>query len=180
MLTIQNAVLLVIDVQGKLAQLMHDKATLFANVMRMIGGATVLDLPILWTEQVPEKLGQTTPEVADLLKEVAEPIHKITFSSCGNDAFMEQLQATGRKQILLTGIETHICVYQTAIDLLKQGYEVYVVTDAVSSRVPNNIAIGVERMKGAGAISTSTEMALFEMLGKAEGPQFKAITKIVK
>jgi nicotinamidase-related amidase len=180
MLTIENTVLLVIDVQGKLAQLMHQKETLFANLRRVIKGAQVLELPILWTEQVPDKLGETTPEIGELLVETAKPISKVSFSCCGNASFMAGLKQLERRQVLLTGIETHICVYQTALDLLNMDYEVQVVADAVSSRTAENKQIGLERMEEASARLTSTEMALFELLRIADGPQFKTIARLVK
>ncbi|MCB9077418.1 MAG: hydrolase [Anaerolineaceae bacterium] len=179
MLSIDNTILLVIDVQGKLAELMDNKEALFANLQRIIQGAKVLDLPIVVTEQVPEKLGPTRPEIGQYLAGI-EPVAKRTFSCCGDDDFMSQLAALNRKQILMTGIETHICVYQTAIDLLEQGYEVQMVTDAVSSRTPENRQLGLERIKEAGASLTSTEMALFELLRVAEGSKFKTISNIVK
>ncbi len=180
MLTIDNSALLIIDVQGKLAQLMHNKDEMFAGLQRIIKGAKVLNLPIIWMEQVPEKLGSTTPAMAELLQDVAQPTRKSSFSCCGNTLFLKQLQATGRRQILVTGIETHICVYQTAVDLLADDYEVQLVIDAVSSRTEQNRQLGIERIKAAGATLTSTEMALFEMLRVAEGLQFKEITRIVK
>jgi nicotinamidase-related amidase len=180
MLNVDNTALLVIDVQGKLAQLMHQKESLFANLEKIIRGAQVLEVPIIWTEQVPEKLGQTTPAIAELLVNSAEPISKASFSCCGVQPFMAQLQALDRRQTLMTGIETHICVYQTAVDLLDMGYEVQVVADAVSSRTAENRQIGLDRLNEAGAIITSTEMALFELLRIAEGDKFRQITKIVK
>jgi nicotinamidase-related amidase len=180
MLTIENTVLLVIDVQGKLAQVMNNKESLFANLERIIKGANVLNLPIIWTEQVPDKLGATTPTIANLMTDVSQPISKSSFSCCGATPFMDQLAAGGRKQVLVTGIETHICVYQTSVDLLAKGYEVQLVTDAVSSRTAANRQLGIERIKEAGGTLTSTEMALFELLRVAEGPQFKEIAKIVK
>jgi len=180
MLQLNNTILIVIDVQGKLAQLMYEKETMFTNLKRMIQGAQVLDLPILWTEQLPDKLGATTPEVADLLQPITEPIVKVSFSCLGCEPFVEQLAKLGRRQVLLTGMETHICVYQTARDLLAQGYEVQVVTDAVSSRLADNKALGLSRMQDAGATMTSVEMALFELLQRAEGEQFRTITRIVK
>lgn len=180
MLTIDNTTLLVIDVQGKLAQLMYRKEALFDNLQKIIKGAKVLELPIIWTEQVPEKLGPTLPEINQLLVGVAEPISKASFSCCGHAPFMARLQALNRQQILMTGIETHICVYQTTVDLLNQGHEVQVVADAVSSRTVENRQIGLDRIKEAGASLTSTETALFELLRVAEGPQFKEISKIVK
>ncbi|MFN8457006.1 MAG: hydrolase [Anaerolineae bacterium] len=180
MLNLNNTALVVIDVQGKLAQVMHGKEALFENLQKLIKGVQVLELPIIWNEQLPEKLGPTTPEVAELLAHSTQPIPKSSFSCCGNPPFMAALQATGRKQILLTGIESHVCVYQTCLDLLNQGYEVQVVTDAVSSRTAENRQLGLERMQAAGATPTSTEMALFELLRVAEGLKFKEITKIVK
>jgi nicotinamidase-related amidase len=180
MLTIDTTALVVMDVQGKLAQLMFEKEILFANLQRMIEGAKILDIPILWTEQVPQKLGPTNPEISDRLGGVAQPISKTCFSCCGEDAFMAQAAALNRRQFLLTGIETHICVYQTARDLLGLNYEVHVVTDAVSSRIASNKQVGLQRMNKAGAVLTSTEMALFELMGAAEGDQFRAITRLVK
>lgn len=180
MLTLNNTALIVIDVQGKLAQLMAQKETLFANLKRMIEGAQILNIPIVWTEQVPDKLGETTPELKEMLVETTQPISKVSFSCCGNETFMTELKRLNRKQALLTGIEAHICVYQTALDLLNMDYEVHVVADAVSSRAAENKQIGLARMQEAGARLTSTEMALFELLRVADGPQFKAITKLVK
>lgn len=180
MLTLNNTALVVIDVQGKLAQLMSQKETLFENLQKIIKGARVLELPIIWNEQLPEKLGPTVPEIAQLLANTTQPIAKSSFSCCANPPFMAGLKATQRKQVLLTGIESHVCVYQTCLDLLNLGYEVQVVTDAISSRTAENRQIGLERMKEAGATLTSTEMALFELLRVAEGAQFKEITKIVK
>lgn len=180
MLKRDQAVLIVVDIQGKLAQLMHDKEELFANATRMIEGAKALGVPIIWTEQVPEKLGATTPEIAELLQTVAAPISKISFSCVGCQPFMAQLAELGRRQILMMGIEAHICVYQTTVDLARQGYEVHVISDAVSSRVAGNKQVGLNRMQAQGAVISSTEMALFELLKRAEGAAFKTITQLVK
>lgn len=179
MLTLANTILVVVDVQGKLAQLMHEKERFFDNLQKIIKGAQVLGIPILVTEQIPEKLGPTIPEIAHLLPDV-RPIRKITFSCGGSDEFTQALAAAGRRQVLLTGMETHVCVYQTALDLLASGYEVHIVTDAVASRRAENKHVGLERIRAAGAIPTSTEMALFELLRVAEGPQFKEIIQIIK
>jgi len=180
MLNLDTTALVVIDVQGKLAQLMHQKVSFFANVERMIKGAQILNLPIIWTEQAPDKLGQTIPQLRQPLQETTQPIAKISFSCCGNPPFMEQLKSINKSQVLITGLETHICVYQTVRDLLDIGYEVQVVADAVSSRTAENKQLGLERMKEAGATLTGTEMALFELLRVAEGPEFKAVSKLVK
>jgi nicotinamidase-related amidase len=179
MLQLENTVLLIIDVQDNLAKVMHNKEKLFESLQKTIKGAQALGLPILWVEQNPEGLGPTIPEVADLMPDI-KPISKLSFSCCKNDKFMEALKSLNRKQILAAGIEAHICVYQAAVDLLDLGYEVQVITDAVSSRTAENKEIGLQKMKDAGADMTSAETALFELLKLAEGPQFKEIIKIVK
>ena len=178
MLEIDSTVLVVIDVQGKLAQSMYEKADLFENVGKLISGVRVLEIPIIWMEQNPEGLGPTVPEIAELLS--GKPIPKVAFSCCGEKQFVEAMEKQERNQVLLCGIETHVCVYQTAIDLLESGYEVEVVADAVSSRTPANRDIGLAKMKDAGAGITSVETALFELLKVAEGEKFKAILGIVK
>ena len=170
---------LIIDVQGKLAELMHDRDALFDGLTRFIRGVRILDLPILWTEQYPEGLGRTTPEIAELLRPL-EPIAKRSFSCMGDDGFRAALTALGPRRLLLAGIETHICVYQTARDLAAEGYAGDLVADAVSSRTQQNRAIGLERMRLAGVKVTSVESALFELLGTARDPRFREILKVVK
>ena len=120
MLTLHNVILLIVDIQGNLARSMHEKEALFNNLQKLIKGAQILEVPILWTEQNPEGLGATMPEVAHLLSQI-QPIPKRSFSCCGEERFMQELKELNRKQILLAGIETHICIYQTAIDLLDLG-----------------------------------------------------------
>ncbi|MBN2225936.1 MAG: hydrolase [candidate division Zixibacteria bacterium] len=179
MLQADNAALVIVDIQGKLASLMYQKEIFYDNVVRMIKGARLLNIPIIWNEQLPDKLGATIEPIKSELSDL-HPLVKKSFSCCGNPDFVKRLKATGRKQVLLTGMETHICVFQTAVDLLDAGYEVHLVTDAVASRFEHNYRVGIERIKDHGAIVTSTEMALFEMFDIAEGPQFKELVKIVK
>ena len=171
--------LVIVDIQGKLAQLMYEKELFFANVGRMIKGARLLEFPIFWNEQVPDKLGETVLEVKEYLTDM-NPMVKKTFSCCGNPDFVSVLKGSGRKQVLLVGMETHICVLQTARDLLNEGYEVHLVTDAVSSRFKSNKKLGIEVMKDLGCKLTSVEMALFEMFNVAEGDTFREMIKIVK
>lgn len=178
MLTRDGAVLVVVDVQGKLARLMHEAEALFDALSRLIRGARVLEVPVVATEQNPAGLGPTIEELAPLLPGPVIP--KMAFSCCGEPAFEKSLEATGRRQVLLAGIETHICVYQTARDLLSRGREVHVVADGVSSRTAGNRAVGLEKMRAAGAEVTSVETALFEMLAVAEGSAFKEILRIVR
>lgn len=179
MLSRNDAVLMVVDVQGKLARLMHGKQALFENVRRMIRGANVLGIPVIWAEQNPKGLGPTVPEIAEVMTGI-EPIPKLSFSCCGEDAIASTLQELGRRQVLLAGIEAHVCVYQTAMDLLGMGYGVHLVADAVSSRAKENREIGLQRMRDEGVKLTSVEMVLFELLRVAQGGHFKEIVRIVK
>jgi nicotinamidase-related amidase len=179
MLIKDNAVLVLVDIQGKLATLMYKKEEFFANVAVLIKALQIMEIPIIWNEQLPDKLGPTIPEIKQLL-DGQTPVEKNTFSCCGNVEFMDKLESTGRKQILLAGMETHVCVYQTALDLIEKGYEVNLVADAVSSRTLENKLIGIQAVKDLGANLTSVEMALFEMLRVAEGDQFRNIVKLLK
>ena len=179
MLKTENVVLLIVDIQGNLAHAMHGKELLFKNVQKLIKGIQVLGIPIVWLEQNPQGLGPTIPEISDILANI-QPISKMSFSCCQNDRFMQALKALNRKQVLVAGIETHICVYQTSVDLVNLGYEVQVVADAVSSRNLENKEIGLQKMRDSGVSLTSVETALFELLKVAEGERFKEILKIVK
>lgn len=179
MLQIHNCCLIVVDVQGKLAQLMYDKQALFKNIQILIKAAKILDIPILWCQQCPDSLGPTVPEIAQLLAG-NEPIDKAAFSCCGSEQFNARLNKLARQQVLLCGIEAHVCIYQTAIDLLRKGFSVDVIADAVSSRTAENKQIALSRMAGQGVNISCTEMALFELLKTAEHPQFKQIAKLVK
>ena len=179
MLDIHNCCLVVVDVQGKLAQLMVDKEPLFKNIRILIQAAKILEVPILWCQQVPEALGPTIPEIAELLTG-HEPIDKASFSCCGEEKFGAELNALGRKQVLLCGIETHVCIYQTAMDLMDSGLDVTVIADAVSSRTEQNRRIALTRLAAEGAHIGSTEMALFELLKTAKHPQFRQIARLVK
>jgi nicotinamidase-related amidase len=179
MLEIQNCCLTIVDVQGKLAQLMVDKDALFKNIRILVQAANILEIPILWCQQVPEALGPTLPEIAELLTS-QEPIDKACFSCCGNERFTAELNALGKEQVLLCGIETHVCIYQTAMDLMEGGLDITIVADAVSSRTEQNRRIALTRLAAEGANISSTEMALFELLRTAKHPQFKQIARLVK
>lgn len=179
MLDIQNCCLVVVDVQGKLAQLMQGKQDLFKNIQILIKAAKILDVPILWCQQCPDALGPTVSEISQLLTD-NEPINKSAFSCCGAEQFNIKLNELARKQVLLCGIETHVCIYQTAVDLLRKGFSVDVIADAVSSRTLDNKQIAISRMAAEGINISCTEMALFELLKTAEHTQFKQIAKLVK
>lgn len=179
MLSRTAAVLILIDVQGNLAQTMIDKEKTFSNSVKLIRGFRALNLPMMISEQIPEKLGPTIPQLAQELGEV-KPIAKESFSCWAEPAFRDHLESLTRRHVVLTGIECHVCVYQTALDLMANGYTVHLVADAVSSRTPENREVGIQAIKSAGAQITSTEMVLFELLRTAADPKAKEIFKIVK
>lgn len=179
MLDIKNCSLVVVDVQGKLAQLMQNKQALFANIQILIKAAKILEIPILWCQQCPQALGATIDEIAGLMGEIP-PIDKASFSCCGCEEFGDKFAAMGRREVLLCGIEAHICVYQTAVDLKADGYEVTLIADAVSSRTAENKKIAIERMRTEGVNISSTEMSLFELLRTAKHSKFKQIAKLIK
>ena len=179
MLEIQQCCLTVVDVQGKLAQLMHGKEALFKNIQILVQAAKILNIPILWCQQCPDALGPTIPEIAQFLED-NEPINKAAFSCCGEEQFNSRLKKLARKQVLLCGIETHVCIYQTAIDLLRQDFQIEVIADAVSSRALENKQIALNRLAAEGAKISCTEMVLFELLKTAEHPQFKQVVKLIK
>ena len=179
MLNVNDTLQVLVDVQGKLAQIMHERDQLFDALERLVRGVRVLGLPIIWMEQNPRSLGPTIPELARHLTDL-QPMPKLSFSCLGCAEFVAALERQTRRQVLIAGIETHVCVYQTAVGLLERGYEVQVVADAVSSRCASNRQIGLERVRQEGAKLTSVEMCLFELLGAAEGPRFKEMLKIVR
>ncbi|WP_342472219.1 hydrolase [Metasolibacillus sp. FSL H7-0170] len=178
MLKKDEVVLVLIDIQGKLAEIVENSEHVIQNIVKAVKGANVLELPILWLEQYPKGLGSTVPEIANEID--GQPIEKITFSAYDTEEFRVKLAATGRKKVLLAGIESHICVYQTAAHLLANGYEVEVLVDCVSSRTGENRQLGIDKMVQLGARLSSIEMALFEMQQIAKGDIFKAISAIVK
>jgi nicotinamidase-related amidase len=171
--------LLVVDIQARLLPAIFEKERLVQNAVRLIKGAGVFGLPVFVTEQYPMGLGPTVPEVAAAVPGFA-PVEKLAFSSCGAPGFSETLRTRGLTSLLLCGIEAHVCVCQTCLDLLAEGFSVFAVADAVASRTPENQRVGVERMRDAGAVIVSTEMALFELLGAAGTSEFKQILTIVK
>jgi nicotinamidase-related amidase len=171
--------LVLIDVQEKLTAVMHERDRLVESLIRLIRGAQLLGLPIVWCEQNPQGLGPTVGELAGLLGDL-KPIEKKSFGCMGSAEFAERMGELSPHFVLLAGIETHVCVYQTAAQLAEANYEVQVVADAVSSRTHENKALGLERIRASGASLTSVETVLFELLGTAEDARFREILKIVK
>jgi nicotinamidase-related amidase len=178
-LAADNTALLLIDFQERLFPVMQDKEKLLNNVVKLTKGAVALELPIIVTEQYPKGLGPTIPEIKGLIPDL-KPVEKVCFSCCDEPAFMERLGGLKRKQVLVAGIEAHICVYQTAAALAKAGYQVEVVADGIASREADNRAVALSRLGMMGILPTSVEMALFELLKIAKGDKFKQISAIVK
>ena len=174
-----DAIFVAIDFQEKLMPAMADKEELEKKIVKLASGMKVLGIPTIVTQQYTKGLGATIPSVAEALGEFT-PIDKTTFSCLKNEEFVSQLESLDRGTVILAGIEAHICVEQTAIQLLEDGYEVALVTDCIQSRDPRNKDIAIERMIQAGVIPTSFESVLYELLGGAKAPEFKAISALVK
>lgn len=178
-LTKDNTLLVVIDFQERLMPAMFEAAALEDRIVRLVKGARVMGIPILVSQQYTKGLGATIPSVAEALGEFT-PFDKTEFSVMQNPAMGEAIRAEKRKNVILTGIESHICVEQSALDLLEEEYQVFVCGDCVSSRRPLDIRMAKSRMKEAGAVYTSMEAILFELCGGAKQPGFKEISAIIK
>lgn len=177
-LDLTRSVLLVIDVQGKLASMMHDFQYL-RHVKGLIKAAQILGLPIIATEQVPEKIGGTVQEIKEMFSDFV-PIVKQTFSCCGEPRFMDELKRLARSQVIVCGIESHVCVYQTVRDLCKLGYDVHLAADSVSARSKQNSEIGIRRSEHEGAVVTSLEMFITELIRSTAHPKFREIMALLK
>jgi nicotinamidase-related amidase len=169
----------VIDIQERLLPHIHEGDIIRRNCMKLIEGLKILSVPLLVTQQYTRGLGPTDPSIIQMFPEF-NPIEKISFSCCGEPAFTEQLDRTGKRNVILCGIESHVCVLQTCIDLLATGKRAVVVEDCVSSRKPNDKRIAIERMRQEGALITTLESLLFELTGEAGSENFRNISRIVK
>jgi nicotinamidase-related amidase len=178
-LTRAKAGLVVVDVQERLLPAIFEQQRVVQNTVRLIQGAGILQVPVFATEQYRKGLGPTAPEVAAAIPGFA-PMEKLAFSACGAAGFIPALKTQKVSEAILCGIEAHVCVSQTCLDLLDEGFRVFVVADAVSSRTPENYRIGLGRMRAAGALIVSTEMVLFELLGQAGTEEFKQVLALVK
>jgi len=174
-----EACLLVVDIQERLAAAIPARPRVEAGARRLIAGAKILGVPILVTEQYPRGIGATVAAVREALGELPA-IEKITFDCCGEPAFLPALRAAARRTVVLCGMETHICVLQTALGLLDGGWAVHVVADAVGSRDDANARTALELMRDAGAVVTCTETVLFQLLERAGTAEFKAVQQLVK
>ena len=178
----ETTVLVVIDVQDGLMPAMERRQEVETNIDRLIRGCHILGVPTIVTEQYRKGLGSTVEPIRRALEETGgyHPIEKSCFSAFGCAGFEKELKKLARNQVIVAGVEAHVCVYQTVVDLLREEYEVTIIGDAVSSRTAQNRAIALERMTNERARLSSTEMALFELLVRAASDEFRAISKLVK
>ncbi len=180
LLTAAEAVLVVIDVQEAFRTAIPDFSQIAARIAVAINGFEILGLPIVVTEQYPKGLGRTAEELMMSFDTPQDVIEKRTFSSYGSEEFVAGLKATNARQVLLCGIEAHVCVNQTAHDLLAAGYEVHLLTDGVSSRFESDKKAGLKKMFASGVVPSSVEMALFELMRDSRHDKFKEIQALVK
>jgi nicotinamidase-related amidase len=173
----EEGVLVVVDVQDKLLPAIHERDCVLENVVRLLRFANEIEMPVLIAKQV--KLGEVVEAIRQLTMDSAT-VEKSQFDCLACAAFTEQLAVLKKRTLLLCGIETHICVAQTALHALRDGYHVYLLADATSSRRASNVEVGVERMRSAGAVITSVEMLIYEILGEAATDLFRRVLPIIK
>lgn len=177
----QQPVLVIVDVQERLFNAMdaERRDEMIRNIKILGAAARRLALPVVVTEQYPRGLGRTLPELRALLDDVT-PIEKTAFSCCAADGFTDRLKALGAEPVILAGIEAHVCVLLTALDLLRQDFRVSVVADAVCSRTPAKSELGLAQARQAGAVVTATETVVFQLLGRADTDAFREISKLLR
>ena len=176
----RQTALIIIDMQEGFRSSISDFADTSARIALMAHAAQLLGVPILVTEQYPKGLGRTAAEIRAVLPPALEPFEKTAFSSCGAQAFIAELERLRARQILVCGIEAHVCVNQTTHDLLVRGLQVHLLTECITARAAHNKEIGFAKMQQSGALPSSIEMALFELMRDARHEQFKAVQKLIK
>jgi len=175
-----NAVLVVIDIQERLVPAMPQKVYLRLRdtVEMLVSAAELLGVPVVTTEQYPKGIGHTVPELANACKD--NLIEKVSFGCCGEPNFLAALKDLGRSQVIIAGMEAHVCVYQTVLGLLEDGYHIHLLRDAICSRNKTDYLSGMDNAAQAGAVVTTAETVLFQMLQKSTHAQFRAVSKLVK
>lgn len=179
LLDVNKSLLMVIDIQDKFRPILFNPDQVVLGTQKMITGCNQLNVPVIVTEQYPKGLGVTVVELKQVIKEDVPFFEKTSFGCCQDTVIEEQLALLNRKQIMICGIEAHVCVNQTVIDLLKKNYQVYLIEDAIGSRNENNYKIALKKMAQAGAVPSCIEMALFELMRSSKHPQFKEVQKII-
>jgi len=175
----ENTGLLVVDVQEKLMQVMGRKQRVIDNIIKLLHLSKLFNLPVILTEHYLKWLGPTLPEIIESLS-TYEPIQKLHFNCCDVDTFNKRLESRGFKNIIVTGVESHICIFQTCVSILEKGYQVHVPQDAVDSRTDENWRVGLGLIKKAGAFITSTETVIYQILKKAGTKEFKKMLKVIR
>lgn len=175
-----RAVMVVIDVQEKLIPAMPERVSgrVVQHINMLLEGFSAMNLPVIATEQYPRGLGHTVEELAGATDRLC--VEKVAFSCCGEPEFVQALEETGRKQVLLVGMEAHVCVYQTMIDLLDRGYQVHLVRDAICSRFKSDYHTAITMAPEMGAALTTTEMALFQLVKVAGTDEFKVVSGLAR
>lgn len=176
----ESATLAVVDMQEAFRPVIPDFGPVALRIAKAVEGARLLEVPVIVTEQYPKGLKHTAEEIVAQFPDQLSPIEKTCFSSCGSAGFLAQLAKRNTKQVIVCGIEAHICVLQTSLDLLAKGFDVYLLVDCITSRAPENKRVALARLTQAGAIECTLEMVLFEMMRGADSPQFKAIQNLIK
>jgi len=181
-LTRDQSVLVVIDVQERLFPAMDadHREEVMRNIKVLVAAARRLLVPVVVTEQYPKGLGHTLQELRDALPPRLDPVEKVAFSCWGVEPFRSRLAATGTRRVILAGIEAHVCVLMSALDLLAEGYAVHVVADAVTSRAQANWRLAMAQFRQAGAVVTTTETVLFQLLGQADTEDFKELARLIR
>lgn len=178
-LTKDDSLLVVIDFQEKLLAAFENPEATVRNCIQLIKFANIMEIPIIWTEQYPKGLGPTVSEIKAEMPGLS-PIEKLDFSCFGEPAFANAICRHGRKQLIMCGIETHICVEQTVLDGIECGFQPHIVTDACASRKKRDHKAGLRKMEGAGAVPSCVEMAMYEILGRSDAKEFREVLKLVK
>lgn len=176
---LEDAVAMVIDIQEKLVPAIHNKDEVVQKNVQLLNGLKAVGCPVIFTQQYTKGLGMTVPELVET-QDNFQYLEKMTYSCLDTQEIKDALEKLGKKTVIISGLETHICVMQTVRDLIAEGYQVYLIADAISSRTEFNYKIGMERMKQEGAVISSVESVLFELLVKAGTPEFKVVSKIIK
>ena len=175
-----NAVCVVVDIQAKLLPAMNDPELVLNRAQMLVKGMNELGVPVVVTEQYPQGLGNTVPELSELFAENTQVIAKTSFSCFGEDAFAKAMDIEKRPVMIICGIESHVCVAQTALDALNAGYKVFIAADAVNSRKSSDLDTALSQLRHAGCTVASAEAILFMLLKSAKHPAFKAISKLVR
>ena len=177
--TRENSAVLLVDYQERFVSVLHNNEETVKNIKLLLSGANIYKVPVWVSEQVPEKLGKTISDFNENLKD-AKSFSKKTMSCCGEQWFVDELKNKNIKQVAVCGVEAHVCVLQTVLDLLLNGIQVHLITDAITTRVSHNKLVAIEKIKSAGAVISSVETILFEMAYESGSDEFKKLQQLFK